>query len=47
MLGDIKTVKKFCIRYPDDIDIVRFVLFDTDTRHAYDHAIYEAEINQE
>lgn len=43
----VKTVKKFCIRHPDDIDIVRFVLFDTDTRHAYDHAIYEAEINQE
>lgn len=43
----VKTVKEFCIRYPDDIDVVRFVLFDAGTRHAYDHAIYEAEINQE
>lgn len=43
----VKTVKEFCIRHPDDIDIVRFVLFDVGTRHAYDHAIYESEINQE
>lgn len=43
----VRTVKDFCIRHPDDIDIVRFVLFDADTRRAYDHAIYEAEINQE
>lgn len=43
----MRTVKEFCIRHPDDIDIVRFVLFDADTHRAYDHAIYEAEINQE
>ena len=43
----VKTVKEFCIRHPDAIDIVRFVLFDADTRRAYDHAIYEAEVNQE
>lgn len=43
----VRTVKEFCIRHPDDIDIVRFVLFDADMRRAYDHAIYEAEVNQE
>ena len=43
----VKTVKEFCIRHPGDIDIVRFVLFDADTHRAYDHAIYEAEINRE
>ncbi len=42
----VKMVKEFCIQYPDDMDIVRFVLFDADTRRAYGHAIYEAEINQ-
>ena len=43
----VRTVKDFCIRHPDDIDIVRFVLFDADTRRTYGHAIYEAEVNQE
>ena len=43
----VKTVKEFCIQYPDDMDIVRFVLFDADTRRVYDHAIYEAEMKQE
>lgn len=43
----VKTVKEFCIQHPNDMDIVRFVLFDADTRRAYDHAIYEAEMKQE
>lgn len=43
----IRTVKDFCIQHPDDIDIVRFVLFDADTRRAYDRAIYEICIGDE
>ncbi len=35
------------VLHPDAIDIVRSVLFDADTHRAYDHAIYEAEVNQE
>ena len=35
----VRTVKEFCMAHKDDIDIVRFVLFDERTRAAYDHAI--------
>lgn len=37
----VRTVHKFCEENPDKIDIVRFVLFDSRTLAAYDHAIKE------
>ena len=42
----VRTVRKFCEEYKDKIDIVRFVLFDPRTLAAYDHAIWETEINK-
>ena len=42
----IRTVRKFCKEHMDKIDIVRFVLFDPETRAAYDHAIRETEMDK-
>lgn len=42
----IRTVRKFCREHTDKIDIVRFVLFDSGTRAAYDHAIRETQMDK-
>ena len=42
----IKTVRRFCEENMDKIDIVRFVLFNSRTRKAYDCAIMEAELEK-
>jgi len=42
----IKTVRRFCEENMDKIDIVRFVLFNSRTRKAYDRAIMEAELEK-
>lgn len=42
----VRTVRKFCEEHKDKIDIVRFVLFDPRTLAAYDHAIWEIEMNK-
>ena len=42
----IKTVRRFCEENMDKIDIVRFVLFNSMTRKAYDCAIMEAELEK-
>lgn len=42
----IRTVRRFCEENLGKIDIVRFVLFDSKTRAAYEHAIKEAEIDK-
>lgn len=39
----VRTVRRFCEEHMDKIDIVRFVLFDSKTHAAYDHAIQETE----
>ncbi len=40
----VRIVRKFCEEHMDEIDIVRFVLFDPKTHAAYDHAIHETEM---
>lgn len=45
-LAAVRTVRKFCEEHKDKIDIVRFVLFDPGTLAAYDHAIWETEMNK-
>lgn len=40
----VRTVTAFCEAHADQIDTVRFVLFDTDTLHAYEHAVYGARV---
>lgn len=40
----VRTVRKFCGEHMDEIDIVRFVLFDAKTHAAYDHAVWETEV---
>ena len=42
----VRTVRKFCEEHMGKIDIVRFVLFDPRTLAAYDHAIWEIEMNK-
>ena len=42
----VRTVRKFCMEHMDQIDIVRFVLFDPKTRAAYDRAVWETERNE-
>ena len=42
----IKTVWDFCVSHPEDIDIVRFVLFSDSVRDAYDHAIYKDQMKR-
>lgn len=37
----VKTVKEFCLAHKEEIDIVRFVLFDERTKSAYERAITE------
>ena len=37
----VKTVRDFCVANPDKIEIVRFVLFDSRTKAAYEAAIAE------
>lgn len=39
----VRTVRAFCEENMDRIDIVRFVLFDSQTREAYDRAVTEVE----
>lgn len=39
-LAAVRTVRKFCEEHMDQIDIVRFVLFDSETLAAYDYAVY-------
>ena len=39
----VRTVKEFCKEHPDDLDYVRFVLFDLKTQKAYDDAIVKSE----
>lgn len=39
-LAAVRTVRKFCEEHRDQIDIVRFVLFDLETLAAYDYAVY-------
>lgn len=36
----VRTVRKFCEEHMDQIDIVRFVLFDSEILAAYDYAVY-------
>lgn len=35
----VNTVRDFCVAHPGKIEIVRFVLFDSETREAYDAAM--------
>ena len=35
----VKTVMEFCVNQADQIDVVRFVLFDANTLRAYEYAI--------
>ncbi len=44
-LAAVRTVRKFCEEHMGKIDIVRFVLFDPETRAAYDHAVYKMDRN--
>lgn len=41
----VKTVKEFCAAHADQIDTVRFVLFDRNTLHVYEHAVSELQRN--
>ena len=45
-LAAVKTVRKFCKEHMDQIDIVRFVLFDSETLAAYDHAVWKTEMDK-
>ena len=42
----VRTVRKFCEEQMDKIDVVRFVLFDPETLAAYDHAVWETEMDK-
>jgi O-acetyl-ADP-ribose deacetylase (regulator of RNase III) len=42
----VRTVQKFCEEHMEKIDIVRFVLFDPETRAAYERAILDTEMNK-
>lgn len=42
----VRTVRKFCEEQMDKIDVVRFVLFDPGTFAAYDHAVWETEMDK-
>lgn len=42
----VKAVREFCEEHRDQIDIVRFVLFDAKTCAAYDHAIRKSETDK-
>lgn len=43
-LAAVRTVREFCKEHMDQIDVVRFVLFDSETLAAYDHAVWKTEI---
>lgn len=45
-LAAVRTVRKFCEEHMDQIDIVRFVLFDSETLAAYAHAVWETEMDK-
>ena len=45
-LAAVRTVRKLCEEHLITIVIVRFVLFDPRTLAAYDHAIWETEMNK-
>lgn len=45
-LAAVRTVRKFCEEHMDQMDIVRFVLFDRETLAAYDHAVWETEMDK-
>lgn len=40
----VKTVTEFCKVHSDQIDTVRFVLFDARTLRAYEHAVHEIQM---
>ena len=42
----VRTVRKFCEEQMDKIDVVRFVLFDPETLAAYDHVVWETEMDK-
>ena len=42
----VKTVMEFCAAHTDQIDTVRFVLFDRNTLRAYEHAVSEMQRNR-
>lgn len=45
-LAAVRIVRKFCEEHMDQIDIVRFVLFDRETLAVYDHAVWETEMDR-
>ncbi len=46
-LAAVRTVREFCEEHMDQIDIVRFVLFDSETLAAYDHAVWKTEMDRQ
>ena len=44
-LAAVRTVPKLCAKHMGDIDIVRSVLFDPETRAVYDHVVYKMDRN--
>ena len=44
-LAAVRTVRKLCEKHMGEIDIVRFVLFDPETRAVYDHVVYKMDRN--